>query len=198
MHSTFSVYLQLGLEHILDLKGYDHILFVIALTTVYGLRQWRHLLILVTAFTIGHSITLALATLRLVEINSDLVEFLIPVTILITALINIGERFWDTRIPEGDVESRRSWQAKYILALLFGLIHGLGFSNFLRAVLGGEQSLFLPLFSFNVGLEIGQLVILLGTLLTGTAAVLLTGISPRNWGLGVSVVVVVLTLTMLF
>jgi len=198
MQSTFSVYLQLGLEHILDLKGYDHILFVIALTTVYGFRQWRHLLILVTAFTIGHSITLALATLRLVEINSDLVEFLIPVTILITALINIGERLWDTRIPEGDVESQRSWQAKYVLALLFGLIHGLGFSNFLRAVLGGEQSLFLPLFSFNVGLEIGQLVILLGTLLTGTAAVLLTGISPRNWGFGVSAVVVVLTLTILF
>ena len=198
MQSTFSVYLQLGLEHILDLKGYDHILFVVALTTVYGLRQWRHLLVLVTAFTVGHSITLALATLRLVEINSDLVEFLIPVTILITALINIGERFWDKRIPEGDVESRGSWQAKYVLALLFGLIHGLGFSNFLRAVLGGEESLFLPLFSFNVGLEIGQLVILLGTLLTGAAAVLLTGISPRNWGLSVSVVVVVLTLTMLF
>lgn len=197
MHSTFVVYLQLGLEHILDLKGYDHILFVVALTTVYGLHQWRHLLVLVTAFTIGHSITLALATLGIVVLDADLIEFLIPITILITALVNIGERFWDTHVPDGEVESKRSWQAKYVLALVFGLIHGLGFSNFLRAVLGGEESLVLPLFSFNVGLELGQLVILLATLLAGAAAVRATGISRRNWGLVVSVVVVVLTLTML-
>lgn len=198
MNTTFSVYLQLGLEHILDLAGYDHILFVVALAALYTLQHWRHLLVLVTAFTLGHSLTLALATLNLVRVNSDLVELLIPLTILATALLNIGEIIWDQHLREEDVESKRGWQAKYLLAAGFGLIHGLGFSNFLRAVLGGEESLLLPLFAFNVGLELGQVVILIGVLLFAEFATRTGALARRTWGLIVSILVTVLTLTILF
>ncbi len=198
MNTTFSVYLQLGLEHILDLAGYDHILFVVALAALYTAAQWRHILILVTAFTLGHSLTLALATLDLVRVNSDLVEFLIPLTILATALLNIGETLWDRRLREEDTEARRGWQAKYVLAATFGLIHGLGFSNFLRAVLGGEESLMAPLFAFNVGLELGQIVILSAVLLLAELATRTGVLTRRTWGLMVSLLVVLITLTMLF
>ena len=92
MHSTFAVYLHLGFDHIADLRGYDHILFIVALAAGYALTHWKHLLVLVTAFTVGHSITLALATLRIVSVSTAWVEFLIPVTILATGLFNLVER----------------------------------------------------------------------------------------------------------
>jgi hypothetical protein len=202
--SEFSLYLRLGFEHISDLNGYDHILFVIALAAVYPLREWKHLLVLVTAFTIGHSITLALATLGVVNFNPDLIETLIPVTIFITAVINVAERF--ARDPEKALQ--RDWRMKYALAIGFGLIHGLGFSNFLRAVLGAEQSLVLPLFSFNVGLELGQLVILVitfvvsGGLIWGANLVLQrldkpTDNTQRNWAALLSVAIAIVALTMI-
>ncbi len=211
-NTTFSVYFQLGLEHILDLAGYDHILFVVALAAMYGLKEWRQLLILVTAFTLGHSLTLALATLRLVSVNSDLVEFLIPLTILTTALYNIGEGVLPARLgnqsepacPERAEPDpahpfhHRTWRVKYLLAAFFGLIHGLGFSNFLRAVLGGEESLFVPLLSFNVGLEIGQIVILGSVIVIGSLITRLSPLTSRTWGLFVSGCVALLTLTMIF
>jgi hypothetical protein len=157
MHSTFAVYLDLGFDHIADLRGYDHILFIVALAAGYALSHWKHLLVLVTAFTVGHSITLVLATLRLVNASSAWVEFLIPVTILVTGLFNLVERRADG--PDGDMP-RGAQRVKYGMALFFGLIHGLGFSTFLRAMLGDEESLALPLFSFNLGLEVGQIAIL--------------------------------------
>jgi len=198
MNTTFSVYLQLGLEHILDLAGYDHILFVVALAALYTLAEWRHLLILVTAFTLGHSLTLALATLDMVRVNSDLVETLIPITILATALLNIGETLWDRRLREEGTESRRGWRTKYLLAAGFGLVHGLGFSNFLRAVLGGEESILAPLFAFNIGLELGQMVILAVVLLLAEVVTRATALTRSAWGLLVSLLVVLLTLTILF
>ena len=132
MISEFLVYLRLGFEHISDLAGYDHILFIAALCAVYQWDQWRQLLWLVTAFTLGHSVTLALATLNLITINDALVEFLIPATIFVTSVLNIVEA---DPAPHRVAATRRSWRFKYGLALGFGLIHGMGFSNFLRAVL---------------------------------------------------------------
>lgn len=178
MHSTFAVYLRLGFDHIADPGAYDHILFVVALATGYALTHWRHLLVLVTAFTVGHSITLALATLRIVSVSSTLVEILIPCTILATALFNL----WETRQPldEGDRPGRQQ-HIKYAMALFFGLIHGLGFSTFLRALLGEEESIALPLFSFNVGLEIGQIVILTVVLLATWVVVRLGRMRPGRW-----------------
>jgi len=149
------LYLRLGFKHIIDLGGVDHILFVLALTLRYVWTDWKKILILVTAFTIGHSLTLALSTLSLIDIPVNWIEFLIPVTILITAVSN----FWVQ-----DFEFKRRFSAHYGLALFFGLIHGLGFSNYLKSLLGKEDSLLGPLFSFNIGLEIGQILIVLAIL----------------------------------
>jgi len=182
MHSTFAVYLHLGFDHIADLRGYDHILFIVALSAGYGLPHWRHLLVLVTAFTVGHSVTLALATLRLVSVSTAWVEFLIPVTILATGVYTLLEtRARPEHLPEERSGPLRAQRVKYVMALLFGLIHGLGFSTFLRAVLGDEESIALPLFSFNVGLEVGQVAILACILAVGGAAVRWTPVSATGW-----------------
>lgn len=153
----FLIYLRLGFEHITDPRGYDHILFVIALCAVYTLQQWRQVLALITAFTIGHSITLALATLQLIHYKTALIELLIPITILITAFTNFFFRDPDAKRYRTVVEPKRSW--RYGLALAFGLIHGMGFSNYLRSLLGREADIVKPLLAFNIGLEIGQVVI---------------------------------------
>ena len=146
--SLFEMYLRLGFQHIIDIHGYDHIVFVLVLCAGYSLNQIRKVLILVTAFTIGHSLILALSTLNIVSIPSDIVEFMIPATILITAVSNV--------LP---LKSGRQ-SFIYIVTLLFGLIHGLGFSNYLKELLGRESNIFTPLLAFNLGLEAGQIVIL--------------------------------------
>jgi len=175
MLSEFSVYLQLGFRHIADLAGYDHILFIAALSIPYAPSDWRRLGVLVTAFTVGHSVTLALATLRVVSVPSALVETLIPATILITAALALleqrrAERSGRTLAPS----------ARYALAAGFGLVHGLGFSTYLRSLLGEEESLALPLLAFNVGLELGQLLILAVVLAIGAVVVALR-MPRRRW-----------------
>jgi hypothetical protein len=153
--SEFQAYLQLGFEHITDSKGYDHILFIMALCIVYTLMDWKKVIILVTAFTIGHSVTLALSTLGLVHIDPAVIELLIPVTILITAILN----FFYKETKTIYVQKGKNYTPGYPLALFFGLIHGLGFSNYLRALLGKEADIISPLLGFNIGLELGQLII---------------------------------------
>jgi hypothetical protein len=149
--SEFALYFGLGKDHILDANGYDHILFVLALCAVYLIRDWKKILILVTAFTIGHSITLAFATLNIISFSTEIIEFLIPLTIFITA---VGNLFKKDQNSVG-----RVIQINYVFALFFGLIHGLGFSNFLRALLGKTENILSPLFAFNLGLEIGQIIV---------------------------------------
>ena len=183
MISTFTVYLRLGFEHLLDLQGYDHILFLAVLCAAYSLARWRELLVLVTAFTIGHSVALAVATLRLVRVDTGLVEFLIPVTIVATAVTNlVGLRREDP--AEHRVAAR---PLRYGLALGFGVVHGLGFSNFLRLVLGEERSLLVPLLSFNIGLELAQIVVAAGVLVVALVAVRLLSLPQRLWTLLLSV-----------
>ena len=150
--SEFSLYFGLGKDHILDYaNGYDHILFVIALCAIYLVRDWKKILILVTAFTLGHSITLAFATLSIISVNSEFIEFLIPLTIFITSFSNLFRT--EASIDHGRV------QINYVFALFFGLIHGLGFSNFLRSLLGKESNIVSPLLAFNLGLELGQIIV---------------------------------------
>ncbi|MCH6199068.1 HupE/UreJ family protein [Aquiflexum sp. LQ15W] len=184
----FQLYFQLGIQHILDLKGFDHILFVVALCAIYVTRDWKKILILVTAFTIGHSITLALATLKLVKVNSDWIEFLIPVTIAVTALSNIFS-------PKPS--SGRGIQINYVFALLFGLIHGLGFSNYLRSLLGKEASIFQPLLAFNIGLEVGQLVIVAIAVVISGLLVGIVGVNRKDWALVVSSVILGMAVMMM-
>lgn len=154
---NFGLYFNLGIEHITDPNGYDHILFIIAMCANYRLRQWKNLAILVTAFTLGHSFSLALAMLEIVPVNSNFIEFLIPVTIMLSCITNIikpqGNQFVEScLIPKNNKFS-------YLLILAFGIIHGLGFSNFLKETLVENESLFTPLLAFNIGLEVGQLLI---------------------------------------
>ncbi len=176
--STFAVYLRLGIEHITDPKGYDHILFIIALGAVYALSDWRRLLWLVTAFTVGHSVTLALATLRLVAVDGAFVEAMIALTIFVTSGLGI----WQTeRGRQAYRVVRDPARFKYALALVFGLVHGLGFSTFLRSILGEEDSLFVPLLSFNLGLEAGQILILVAFLLVSFAVVRLVRVEASTW-----------------
>lgn len=183
MHSTFAVYLRLGFGHIADWGALDHILFVVVLAAGYAPAAWRRLLVLVTAFTAGHSITLALATLRLVSIGSGLVEILIPITILATGAFNVLEARTSRDAPERPGRQRH---VKYGMALCFGLVHGLGFSTVLRALLGDEESIALPLFSFNVGLELGQLAVLAAVLLLTWTTVRRGRMRQRAWTVIVS------------
>ncbi len=172
--SEFQLYFVLGKDHILDYaNGYDHILFVLALCAVYVVRDWKQILILVTAFTIGHSITLALSTLNIISVNVGLIEFLIPLTIFITAVSNLFKK-------EVSLTQIRL-QANYFFALFFGLIHGMGFSNYLKALLGKDQSILTQLFAFNVGLEFGQIIIVVIFLGVSFIAVDLLGAPRRDW-----------------
>lgn len=179
--TEFGAYLQLGFSHITDLNGYDHILFIIALCAIYQLKDWKKGLILVTAFTLGHSITLALATLRILTFRSDIIEFLIPVTILITA---VGNFFHKSKMTWQEEASPQYF--RYVLALCFGLIHGLGFSNYLQSLLGQEQNILQPLFAFNVGLELGQLLIVLIILIIASIFNVFLRVGRHDWNLAVS------------
>ena len=179
--SEFQLYYGLGFDHILDVNGYDHILFVVALCGLYQLFDWKKVLVLVTAFTLGHSITLALATLRIISIDSELIEFLIPVTILFTAVSNVLTN--DRKIEEGKI-----WR-NYFYAGFFGLIHGLGFSNYLRALLGQDETIIVQLFAFNIGLEVGQIIIVAIFLVIGFLFTSIIGVSRRDWKLIISAAV---------
>lgn len=169
----FWLYFDLGMTHIADLQGYDHILFVAALCVGYLPRDWKKILILVTAFTIGHSITLALSALGHVTISTEWIEFLIPVTIVITALMNV-------RHTQG-FEKRKKINLVYLLAIFFGLIHGLGFSNYLKSLLGSDQSIVAQLLAFNIGLEAGQLLIVAAILLISVICVQVFRIERRDF-----------------
>ena len=149
--SDFLFYLNLGWEHIISFDALDHQLFVLVLVAVYTYSEWRKILVLVTAFTIGHSITLALSVLDIVRLPANWVEFLIPLTILMTAADNILMRN----------KQKSLMKLNYYLALFFGLIHGMGFANTARLMLAKEENIFAPLLGFNIGLETGQIMVVL-------------------------------------
>ncbi|MFL9483068.1 HupE/UreJ family protein [Chitinophagaceae bacterium LWZ2-11] len=166
--NNFSLFFTLGRQHIADLSGLDHILFITALCLRYQFADWKKILILVTAFTIGHSITLALSVFNIVHFSTKWIEFLIPVTIVITAISNVFVKkfIFKSKYP-----------VIYFLALFFGLIHGLGFSNYLKSLLGRNVNIVMQLFAFNVGLEVGQLIIVLIVLII---SFILTGLIKVN------------------
>ena len=146
------LYLELGFRHIADWRAYDHLLFIATLTAAFGPRDWRRILWLVTGFTIGHSVTLVLATLDLVRIPARVVEPAIAITIVITALLAIRDQL----APPAS-GATAAWWRRYGLAAGFGPIHGLGFSSYLRALLGAEEQIALPLFSFEVSVHVSAL-----------------------------------------
>ncbi|MFP3593418.1 HupE/UreJ family protein [Chryseobacterium sp. SIMBA_038] len=182
----FIFYLKLGWEHIISLDALDHQLFVLALIAIYSYTDWKKILILVTAFTIGHSITLALSILDIVRVSSKWVEFLIPVTIVVTSLGNIL------------MKNKKNGLMKmnYYLALIFGLIHGMGFANTARVMIAKSQSIFFPLLGFNIGLELGQIVIVFAILIILFISLKIFKINKKDWILFVSSGVFALSLKM--
>ncbi len=147
----FIFYFQIGLKHILSWDATDHIYFITALAVIYTFQEWKKVLVLVTAFTIGHAITLYLSALDYFRFSVEWVEFAIPCTIVITAGANLFIR----------EERKQRIMLQYILALCFGLVHGMGYANYIRMMLSKNQEMVWSLFSFNVGLEIGQLLVVL-------------------------------------
>jgi hypothetical protein len=172
----FGFYLREGFYHITDRKGYDHILFVMALCLPYFLKEWKQILVLITAFTIGHSVTLALSVFNKILIPSTWIEFLIPITIMIMALENL---FRNNLQP-------KHVKIRYVAVLLFGLIHGLGFSNYLKSMMGKSETIITQLLAFNIGLELGQLLIVLAVLMVSFIFVRLLNIKQREWTVFIS------------
>lgn len=147
-----------GIQHICDPAGYDHMLYLLALAAPYGMKDWKRLALLASAFTLGHSLTLALASTGNIAFRSDLIEWLIPCTIAITAL---GHLLFPSN------EKKSAVYLPYIMTSFFGLIHGLGFSSYLKMMFDDSSSIAMPLLAFNLGVETGQLLILTFILLAG-------------------------------
>lgn len=147
---TFVLFFKQGLSHILDLDGIDHLLFILAITVFFSLSQWRKLALLITAFTIGHSITLVLSVYDIFTLPRDIIEQLIPITIIVTCINNFIKVYKPTQI---------NYQLLYTIVLIFGCIHGLAFSNFLKMAFFEDDNLLASLVGFNIGIELGQLII---------------------------------------
>jgi hypothetical protein len=173
----FTFYFSLGWHHIINREALDHLMFITALAAIYLIKNWKQVLVLVTAFTIGHSLTLALSTYDIIRVKSDWVEFLIPLTIVITAVFNLLLKDF----------TPKKLRLNYFLALFFGLIHGMGFANTVRFMLAKEQHIAIPLFGFNVGLEAGQIVVVLIILTAAYLAITKAGLPRRAWVYGLSI-----------
>jgi hypothetical protein len=182
----FIFYFSWGWHHIISRDALDHQLFIAALAAIYLLQDWKQVLILVTAFTIGHSLTLALSVMNLVHFSSRWVEFLIPVTIVITAFANLSQKKF----------TPRSVRINYFLALFFGLIHGMGFASNIRMALASDQSLGWSLFGFNLGLEAGQIVVVAALLIIAHIIVSKFRVARREWVIFLSAGVFALALKM--
>lgn len=194
LNSIFSIYLELGFEHILDIAGYDHILFLIALCAIYKPSEWKKVILLATAFTLGHSLTLALSALDIIRFSPLVIEILIPVTILLTAVFNILFHFGDNKTNKGP-----GMLINYGFAALFGLIHGMGFSNFFRSTsMPGEENSFIwQLFAFNVGVELGQIIIIAIILLIAWLFFNVVRGKQKFWNLAISGLAAVLSIKMI-
>ncbi|MBT8188830.1 MAG: HupE/UreJ family protein [Bacteroidia bacterium] len=166
--------MELGFEHILDVNGLDHVLFLVVLTIMYTFREWKTVLLLATAFTIGHSITLAMSALNIITIDSRLIEILIAVSIFLTALIDL--------LPKPQSSSPG---LMYGMALFFGFFHGMGFSNFFKTILG-KDDITIPLLAFNIGVELAQIIVVFLCLLVNYLIIKYLGFKRKFWILLVS------------
>jgi len=181
----FGEYLKLGLEHILDPNGADHVLFLIALVILFSLKDWKAVITMATAFTLGHSITLALSSLDIIRVPSNLIEILIAASIAVTALYNIIRPV----VTEGI-------KLRYLSALFFGLVHGFGFAGFFRTILG-KDNLTTPLLGFNIGVEIAQLIVVIFVLILSYILVEFASIKKRYLIIGTSVIIFIYSLKLI-
>jgi len=177
----FMLYVKMGLNHVLDFSAYDHILFLIVLAVIFSFDQLKKVIWLITLFTVGHSITLALSAYGVLKVNMGIVEFLIPLTIFITGVVNIFQ-LGRTTLSKDNIN--------LIFALFFGLIHGLGFSNYFRMMIGREEDKLMPLLEFALGIELSQIIIVLGILIIGSLVQSFFKVSKRDWVLVTSSIVI--------
>ncbi len=177
--SDFSFYFKIGWQHIVNKEALDHIFFIAALAAIYRLKDWIQVLVLVTAFTLGHTITLVLSTLRIVEFPSRYIEFFIPCTIVATAISNLFQNQF----------THKSIRINYALALFFGLIHGLAFANTLRMIIANDQSFALSMFSFSIGLESAQILVVLLVLLSAELFIKAFHVNRKDWVIFISAAV---------
>lgn len=188
--SEFWIYLQIGLKHVLDINGYDHILFLIALTIPYTFKEWKKVLVLVTIFTIGHTMALLLSVFGIVTIQADVVEFLIPITILVTAMYSL--------LAAGKSAKTDGLTTVGFITLFFGIIHGLGFSNYFKSILAGSAGdKLVPLLEFALGIEIAQIIVVLVVLILGYIVQTFFRFSKRDWTLVMSAFVIGVVLPMI-
>jgi hypothetical protein len=179
----FGQYFELGFDHILNLEALDHILFILVLCALYDVHQWKKLLMLVTAFTIGHSITLAMTALNIIKVSSAIVEFLIPVTIFLTAVYNLV-------VLSNKDRKGSAIRYQYLMGLFFGFIHGMAFSSILKASLfpGEEDKLVVQLLAFNLGVEAGQIVLVVLFLLASYLILDLAKLKKMFWKLTLTII----------
>lgn len=179
----FWIYFKIGLQHVLDINGYDHVLFLIALTVPYAFKDWKRVLLLVTIFTIGHTFALLLSVFNIVTVKASLVEFLIPITILITAFFNL--------FTAGKSSKQESITFIAAITLFFGVIHGLGFSNYFKAILPGNPTdKVVPLFEFALGIEAAQILVVLAVLVLSFVVQTLFRFNKRDFTLVMSAFVI--------
>ncbi|AWH84156.1 HupE / UreJ protein [Flavobacterium album] len=179
--SDFWLYFNIGLKHVLDINGYDHVLFLMALSLPYTFKDWKKVLVLATLFTIGHTLSLVLSVFGVVTVNAAVIEFLIPVTILITALYNI---FRWARKSGGKNDSLTFIS---VTTLFFGVIHGLGFSNYFKVVLSpAADEKLLPVLEFALGIEAAQIIIVVAMLLLSFVVQEFLRFAKRDWILVIS------------
>ncbi len=180
----FIFYFKIGWSHIMSWDATDHLFFITVLAIIYTVADWKKVLVLVTAFTVGHALTLFMSVLNMINVKSEMVEFLIPCTILITALMNLFLQ----------KQQSVSHTIQYAIALGFGLIHGLGYANYIRMMLSADQQLVWGLFSFNLGLEAGQIVVVGLVLLTVWVSSRIHAKAHQRWVSFVSVFVLLFAL----
>lgn len=171
--SQFWLYFKLGLDHVLDWQAYDHVLFLIVLVASYGFSTWKRVLWLVTLFTLGHTLALFLSVYEIVRVDVDYVEFLIPVTILATAIFDIA--------TAGKKLRNTNFSLLYFTTIFFGVIHGLGFSSYFKMIAAGSESKFWPLVEFALGIETAQMIVVLAVLIIGFLFQNVINISKRDW-----------------
>lgn len=186
----FSTYFQLGFEHILEWEAMDHILFILSFSCIYTFMRLKETILMATAFTLGHTITLALATLKIIQVNIQWVEFIIPLTIFISAASNL-------RLGKKKLNAGQFHPSKYVILGVFGLVHGLGFSSYLQSLMGQEASISLPLFAFNIGLEIAQIIVISIALFISSLFIHFLNIKAKSFVLVVSGIIIGLSIPML-
>ncbi|MEO6175522.1 MAG: HupE/UreJ family protein [Flavobacterium circumlabens] len=188
--SQFWIYFQIGLKHVLDIHAYDHVLFLIALTVPYTFKDWKRILLLVSVFTIGHTVALVLSVFGIIAVKVNIVEFLIPITILITALYHL--------FTAGKASKNDGLNLIFFVTLFFGIIHGLGFSNYFKTILGGSAtSKLLPLGEFALGIEVAQLVVVFVALLLSYIVQTVFRFSKRDWALVMSAFIIGVVIPMI-